>query len=139
MQTFNLTLDSNCISSIQMTKVCIGENQPCGTDEGFDCCGDEVECEVYRTELGRECHSELDQVFCEVTEKKHGRCVNNCRGQHIICSDSSECCKGLTCRPYFWLPFTACQEPARPCVPLGGDCLQGGDCCEGLCHNGFCT
>jgi len=91
---------------------CIGENQRCGTDEGFDCCGDEVECEVYITTLGRECQWDGDWV-CTETERKHGRCVNNCRGQHVICSDSSECCKGLTCRsPFPWVGFTTCLEPA---------------------------
>ena len=115
--------------------ICIGENQPCGTDEGFSCCGDEVECEIYWTKLVQECHWDpWSGEVCTDHEKEHGRCVNNCRGQHVICSDSSECCKGLTCTSKYPLLPTTCLEPAPTCAPPGGDC-ESMDCCDGWCQN----
>ena len=114
-----------CQETILGVHRCFGDAEEC-IEEGAACaiadeccpCPEDVRPRCAPVEVGG-----ADQCLCECVER------------YAPCTANSDCCVEecpLHCMDGI------CDEPDVCCVPIGGECEEDADCCNGDCFEGIC-
>jgi hypothetical protein len=130
-------IQGQCGFCLSAGKSCTLDEQCCGKCVNGQCCGEAGEfcdsaspcCGVLKCQSaccqghGEPCVTASD--CCQFYTCTGGQCCRN-PGVYEFCDDDADCCPGSVCK-------------TRCCVPQGGTCASGQECCSNDCTAGKCA